>query len=219
IEFISCCSTGMMHLSRFCEELILWSSKEFSFVEIDDAYATGSSIMPQKKNPDMAELIRGKTGRVYGDLMTLLTIMKGLPLAYNKDMQEDKLPAFDAGDTLKDSLNIFTEMIMTMKVCKENMADAAKYGYMNATDAADYLVSKGIPFRDCHEIIGALVLHCINKGCAIEDLSLAQLQEFSPLFQEDIHDKISVEACIRGKRSAGSTSFESVAKQLQDLDA
>ncbi len=168
-------------------------------MEIDDAYATGSSIMPQKKNPDMAELIRGKTGRVYGDLITLLTIMKGLPLAYNKDMQEDKLPAFDAGDTLKDSLNIFREMIDTMKVEEENMAMAAKLGYMNATDAADYLVGKGIPFRDCHEIIGSLVLHCIEKGCAIEDLSLAELREFSPKFQEDIYDKINVRACIEAK--------------------
>ncbi|MGI6722624.1 MAG: argininosuccinate lyase [Anaerovoracaceae bacterium] len=218
IEFISCCSICMMHLSRFCEELILWSSKEFSFIEIDDAYATGSSIMPQKKNPDMAELIRGKTGRVYGDLMTLLTIMKGLPLAYNKDMQEDKLPVFDAGDTLKDSLNIFREMISTMKVRKDNMADAAKYGYMNATDAADYLVSKGIPFRDCHEIIGSLVLHCINKGCAIEDLSLDELKQFSDKFEDDIYEKISVRACIEGKKSKGSTSFESVKEQLENLE-
>ncbi len=217
IEFISCCSVCMMHLSRFCEELIQWSSKEFGFVEIDDAYATGSSIMPQKKNPDMAELIRGKTGRVYGDLITLLTIMKGLPLAYNKDMQEDKLPAFDAGDTLKDSLNIFREMIDTMKVEEENMAMAAKLGYMNATDAADYLVGKGIPFRDCHEIIGSLVLHCIEKGCAIEDLSLAELREFSPKFQEDIYDKINVRACIEAKKSKGSTSFESVREQLKNL--
>lgn len=217
IEFISCCSVCMMHLSRFCEELIQWSSKEFGFVEIDDAYATGSSIMPQKKNPDMAELIRGKTGRVYGDLITLLTIMKGLPLAYNKDMQEDKLPAFDAGDTLKDSLNIFREMIATMKVEEENMAKAAKFGYMNATDAADYLVGKGIPFRDCHEIIGSLVLHCIEKGCAIEDLSLSELREFSPKFQEDIYDKISVKACIEAKKSKGSTSFESVREQLKNL--
>ncbi len=217
IEFISCCSICIMHLSRFCEELILWSSKEFSFVEIDDAYATGSSIMPQKKNPDMAELIRGKTGRIYGDLITLLTIMKGLPLAYNKDMQEDKLPAFDAGDTLKDSLNIFREMIATMKVEKENMAKSAKLGYMNATDAADYLVEKGIPFRDCHEIIGSLVLHCIGKGCAIEDLSLTELQKFSPLFQEDIFDKINVKACIEAKKSKGSTSFDSVKEQLKNL--
>ena len=216
LEFLSCVSVCMMHLSRFCEELIAWSSKEFSFVEIDDAYATGSSIMPQKKNPDMAELIRGKTGRVYGDLVTLLTIMKGLPLAYNKDMQEDKPPVFDASDTLKDSINIFREMIATMTVKKDSMADAAKYGYMNATDCADYLVGKGIPFRQCHEIIGNLVLHCIGKGCAIEDLSLDELREFSDKFDEDIYEKISVEACIKAKKSAGSTSFDRVAEQIEN---
>ena len=216
LEFLSCVSISMMHLSRFCEELILWSSKEFSFIEIDDAYATGSSIMPQKKNPDMAELIRGKTGRVYGDLVTLLTIMKGLPLAYNKDMQEDKPPVFDASDTLKDSVNIFTEMIATMKVNTDVMADAAKYGYMNATDCADYLVGKGIPFRQCHEIIGNLVLHCIEKGCAIEDLSLDELREFSDKFDADIYDKISVRACIEAKKSAGSTSFASVKTQIDN---
>ena len=216
LEFLSCVSIAMMHLSRFCEELILWSSKEFSFIEIDDAYATGSSIMPQKKNPDMAELIRGKTGRAYGDLVSLLTIMKGLPLAYNKDMQEDKPPVFDASDTIKDSINIFTEMIATMTVNEGNMADAAKYGYMNATDCADYLVGKGIPFRECHEIIGKLVLHCIDKGCAIEDLSIEELKEFSDKFEDDLYDKISVRACIEAKKSAGSTSFESVAKQLAD---
>lgn len=216
LEFLSCASISMMHLSRFCEELILWSSKEFSFIEIDDAYATGSSIMPQKKNPDMAELIRGKTGRIYGDLVTLLTIMKGLPLAYNKDMQEDKPPVFDASDTLKDSVNIFTEMIATMKVNTDVMADAAKYGYMNATDCADYLVGKGIPFRQCHEIIGNLVLHCIEKGCAIEDLSLEELREFSDKFDADIYDKISVRACIEAKKSAGSTSFASVKTQIEN---
>ena len=161
IEFLSCCSICMMHLSRFCEELILWSSSEFSFIEMDDAFSTGSSIMPQKKNPDMAELIRGKTGRVYGDLFTLLTIMKGLPLAYNKDMQEDKLPVFDAADTLTASLSIFTEMLSTIKVNAAAMEKSAKSGFMNATDAADYLVGKGLPFRDCHEIIGRIVLHCV----------------------------------------------------------
>jgi len=218
LEFLSCSSICMMHLSRFCEELVLWSSKEFSFVEIDDAYATGSSIMPQKKNPDMAELIRGKTGRVYGDLMTLLTVMKGLPLAYNKDMQEDKEPVFDAGDTLNDSLSIFTEMLSTITFRKENMAKAAKYGYMNATDAADYLVSRGLPFRECHEIIGSLVLRCIEKGCAIEDMTIGELKEFSPLFEDDIYEKISVTACINSKRSQGSTSFASVREQLNDLE-
>lgn len=217
IEYISACAITMMHLSRFCEELILWSSKEFSFIEISDVYSTGSSIMPQKKNPDMAELIRGKTGRVYGDLMSLLTMMKGLPLAYNKDMQEDKLPLFDATDTLKDSLNIFDEMISTMEIKEDAMADAAKYGYMNATDAADYLVSKGMPFRDCHAVIGALVLHCIQKGCAIEDLPLAELQSFSDKFDEDLYDKISVRACIEGKHSKGSTSFDSVREQIRSM--
>jgi argininosuccinate lyase len=217
IEFLSCSAMCMMHLSRFCEELILWSSSEFNFVEIDDAYATGSSIMPQKKNPDMAELIRGKTGRVYGDLVTLLTIMKGLPLAYNKDMQEDKLPVFDAGDTLKHSIQIFTEMLATLTVNKDSMAAAAKTGFLNATDAADYLVSKGLPFRDCHEVIGKLVLHCIEKDKAIEDLDLSQLQEFSPLFENDVYDKLTLISCINNKRSSGSTSYESVKKQIGDI--
>ena len=219
IEFINCCAVSMMHLSRFCEELILWSSVEFSFVEIDDSFSTGSSIMPQKKNPDMAELIRGKTGRVYGDLMSLLTICKGLPLAYNKDLQEDKIPVFDAADTLKASVNIFTEMILTMKVREEKMEQAAKYGYMNATDAADYLVSKGIPFRDCHEIIGKIVLYCINKGIAIEDMSMDEFKSFSDRFDNDIYDKIAVRSCIEAKKSAGSTSSASVEKQLEDIDA
>ena len=217
IEFNSCCAIAMMHLSRFCEELINWSSVEFSFIEMDDAYSTGSSIMPQKKNPDMAELIRGKSGRVYGDLMSLLTICKGLPLAYNKDLQEDKEPVFDASDTLKASLGIFTEMILTMNVRKENMENAAKYGYMNATDAADYLVAKGIPFRDCHEIIGKIVLYCIGKGIAIEEMNMDEFKSFSDKFDEDIYDKISVRSCIEAKKSKGSTSFESVRQQLADI--
>ncbi|HUM56047.1 MAG TPA: argininosuccinate lyase [Bacillota bacterium] len=217
LEFLSCCSLCMMHLSRFCEEIIIWNSKEFNFIEIDDAYATGSSIMPQKKNPDMAELIRGKTGRVYGDLVSLLTVMKGLPLAYNKDMQEDKEPVFDSADTLASSLSIFNLMLKSLIVKKDNMAAAAKYGYMNATDAADYLVSKGLPFRDCHEIIGHLVLHCIEKRCAIEDLSLSELKKFSSLFENDIYKKISVEACINNKKSKGSTSFAEIKKQLKDI--
>lgn len=214
IEFINCCAITMMHLSRFCEELILWSSVEFSFIEIDDSFSTGSSIMPQKKNPDMAELIRGKAGRVYGDLMSLLTICKGLPLAYNKDLQEDKIPVFDAADTLKASIGIFTEMILTMKVKEEKMEHAAKYGYMNATDAADYLVSKGIPFRDCHEIIGKIVLYCIGKGIAIEEMTMEEFKSFSDKFEDDIYDKIAIRSCIKAKRSKGSTSFESVAEQL-----
>ena len=217
IEFINCCAITMMHLSRFCEELILWSSAEFNFIEIDDSFSTGSSIMPQKKNPDMAELIRGKTGRVYGDLMSLLTICKGLPMAYNKDLQEDKIPVFDAVDTLKASVSIFTEMILTMKVREENMEEAAKYGYMNATDAADYLVSKGIPFRDCHEIIGRMVLYCINKGVALDDLTMEEFKSFSDKFDDDIYDKIAVRSCIKAKKSRGSTSFESVEAQLAEI--
>ena len=217
IEFINCCAITMMHLSRFCEELILWSSVEFSFIEMDDSYSTGSSIMPQKKNPDMAELIRGKSGRVYGDLMSLLTICKGLPLAYNKDLQEDKEPVFDAADTIKACLGIFTEMLLTISVKKENMSHAAKFGYMNATDAADYLVSKGIPFRDCHEIIGKIVLYCINKGIAIDDMTMDEFKGFSEKFEEDIYEKISIKACIEAKKSKGSTSFESVKEQLANL--
>lgn len=219
VELMSAFATIMMHLSRFSEEIILWSSWEFKFIELDDSFTTGSSIMPQKKNPDMAELIRGKTGRVYGDLMSLLTICKGLPLAYNKDLQEDKIPVFDAGDTLKASIGIFTEMILTMQVKEENMENAAKYGYMNATDAADYLVSKGIPFRDCHEIIGKIVLHCINKGIAIEEMTMDEFKSFSPEFEDDIYEKIAVRSCIKAKKSKGSTSFDSVKQQLADIAA
>jgi len=217
IEFLSCCSICAMHLSRFCEELIIWNSPDFGWVEMDDAFATGSSIMPQKKNPDMAELVRGKTGRVYGDLMAMLTVMKGLPLAYNKDMQEDKEPVFDAYDTLKASLTIFTEMLATTTFNKEKMALSTKNGFMNATDAADYLVSKGLPFRECHEIIGKMVLYCIQNQTAIEDLSLEELKQFSEIFEADVYEKVSVKACIEGKKSEGSTSWESVKKQLEDI--
>ena len=217
IEFLSCASQCMMHLSRFCEEIIFWNTSDVGFIEIDDAFATGSSIMPQKKNPDMAELIRGKTGRVYGDLMALLTAMKGLPLAYNKDMQEDKEPVFDAFDTLNDCLKVFTGMLDTLKFKTEKMARSAKTGYMNATDCADYLVKKGLPFRECHAVIGKLVLDCIEKGCAIEDLSIDELKQYSPLFEEDLYEKISPEACIASKISEGSTSFESVKKQLEKI--
>ena len=217
IEFLSCASQCMMHLSRFCEEIIFWNTSDVGFIEIDDAFATGSSIMPQKKNPDMAELIRGKTGRVYGDLMALLTAMKGLPLAYNKDMQEDKEPVFDAFDTLNDCLKVFTGMLDTLKFKAEKMARSAKTGYMNATDCADYLVKKGLPFRECHAVIGKLVLDCIEKGCAIEDLSIDELKQYSPLFEEDLYEKISPEACIASKISEGYTSFESVKKQLEKI--
>lgn len=216
LEFLSDASICIMHLSRFCEELILWSSTEFGFVEIDDAYSTGSSIMPQKKNPDMAELIRGKTGKVYGDMITLFTLMKGLPLAYNKDMQEDKPPVFDAAETLSDCLNIFADMLDTIKINSDVMEQAAKKGFMNATDAADYLVSKGVPFRECHAIIGELVLYCIEHNKAIEDLSLDQLRDFSLKFDSDIYERIDLRSCIKAKKSEGSTSFESVKKMLKN---
>ena len=214
LEFLSDASILMMHLSRFCEELIIWNSTEFGFIDMDDAFSTGSSIMPQKKNPDMAELIRGKTGRVYGDMITLFTLMKSLPLAYNKDMQEDKPPVFDAVDTLKASIGIFTEMISTITFNKDTMRAAVKNGFMNATDAADYLVRKGIPFRDCHEIIGRIVLHCVNNNTAIEDIPLETLREFSDKFDEDIYENITAEACVNAKKSKGSTSFTSVREQL-----
>lgn len=217
LEFLSDASIVMMHLSRFCEELILWNSTEFGFIDMDDAFSTGSSIMPQKKNPDMAELIRGKTGRVYGDMITLFTLMKSLPLAYNKDMQEDKPPVFDAVDTLKASIGIFTEMISTVTFNKDTMRAAVKNGFMNATDAADYLVRKGIPFRDCHEIIGKIVLYCVNNNTAIEDIPLETLKEFSDKFDEDIYENITAEACINAKKSTGSTSFASVREQLDAI--
>ncbi|MDR0357592.1 MAG: argininosuccinate lyase [Clostridiales Family XIII bacterium] len=215
IEYISSASICMMHLSRFCEELILWSSSEFAFIEQDDAYSTGSSIMPQKKNPDAAELIRGKTGRVYGDLITVLTLMKGLPLAYNKDMQEDKPPLFDAADTLKSCLVVFTDMLASVKIDKDRMAAAAKTGFMNATDAADYLVAKGVPFRECHEIIGKLVLCCIEKNTSIEDLPLSELQSFSDKFEEDIYERLEPLACMNAKRSEGSSAVDRVKEQIE----
>ena len=192
IEFLSALSTIMMHLSRFSEEIIIWNSNEYQFVELDDAYSTGSSIMPQKKNPDIAELVRGKTGRVYGALMALLTTMKGLPLAYNKDMQEDKEMAFDAMDTAADCITLFTGMIQTMKFRKDRMAKSAMNGFTNATDAADYLVGKGVPFRDAHGIIGRLVLYCIEKDTSIDALSLEELRSISDKFDEDIYDAISL---------------------------
>ncbi|MGB9809296.1 MAG: argininosuccinate lyase, partial [Caldanaerobacter sp.] len=204
IEFLSFASITMMHLSRFCEELILWSTKEFDFIEMDDRFSTGSSMMPQKKNPDAAELIRGKTGRVYGDLITILTVMKGLPLAYNKDMQEDKEALFDGIDTLKMSLKVFTEMIKTIKVKTDNMEKAAKYGYMNATDFADYLVSKGIPFRTAHEIAGKVVLYAIERNLAIEDLALEELKKFSDVIDEDVYEAIDLETTLKKKKTIGS---------------
>ena len=204
IETLSACSIIMMHLSRFCEELIIFNSNEYRFVEMDDAFSTGSSIMPQKKNPDIAELVRGKTGRVYGALMSLLTTMKGLPLAYNKDMQEDKEVAFDALDTVKDCILLFTGMFDTITFNKDIMAKSAMNGFTNATDAADYLVNKGIPFRDAHGIIGQLVLKCIEKNCAIEELSISELKEICESFDEDVYDAISLKTCVERRLTKGA---------------
>ncbi len=204
IELLSACATIMMHLSRFSEEIILWNSNEYGFIELDDAYSTGSSIMPQKKNPDIAELVRGKTGRVYGALTSLLTTMKGIPLAYNKDMQEDKELTFDALDTTKGCLTLFNGMIATMQLHKDTMAVSAMRGFTNATDAADYLVKKGVPFRDAHGIIGRLVLFCLDKGCAIDDLSLGELRAIDAHFEEDIFDAISLKTCVEARNTIGA---------------
>ena len=206
IEFLSAASTVMMHLSRFCEEIIIWNSNEYQFVEMDDAYSTGSSIMPQKKNPDIAELVRGKTGRVYGALMSILTTMKGIPLAYNKDMQEDKELTFDAMDTVKGCLALFTGMVSTMKFNKENMAASAMNGFTNATDAADYLVVKGVPFRDAHGIVGRLVLHCIDNNKSLLDMTLEEYKGISEVFEEDIYDAISLETCVEKRMTIGAPS-------------
>lgn len=217
IETLSALSMIMMHLSRFSEEVILWCTHEFSFVELDDAYSTGSSIMPQKKNPDVAELVRGKTGRVYGDLITLLTLMKGIPLAYNKDMQEDKEALFDALDTVFLSIKTFNGMLKTMRIKKDNMRKGALGGFTNATDVADYLVKKGVAFRNAHEVVGAIVLHCINKGINIEELSLEALKEFSSYFEEDIYNAISLETCVEERKVIGGPSSKSVKIQLEAL--
>ena len=215
VELLSTLSIIMMHLSRFCEEIILWSSHEFKFVELDDAYSTGSSIMPQKKNPDMAELIRGKTGRVYGDLMGMLTVMKGLPLAYNKDMQEDKEGVFDAIDTIKMCVPVFTNMIKTAVFKTDNMYNAAKGGFTNATDAADWLVKHGVPFRDAHTILGQLVLYCINNNTSLEDLSLDEFKAISPVFDETVYDAISVEKCVQARNIVGGPSPEYIKTLIQ----
>jgi len=204
IELLSGLSIIMMHMSRFSEEIILWNSNEYQFVELDDAYSTGSSIMPQKKNPDIAELVRGKTGRVYGSLMALLTTMKGLPLAYNKDMQEDKEGVFDALDTVIDCLTLFTGMVKTMRFHKDNMEKSAARGFTNATDAADYLVMHGVPFRDAHGIIGQLVLTCLEKEISLDELPLADYQAISPVFQEDIYEAISMKACVEKRLTYGA---------------
>ena len=204
IELLSALSTIMMHLSRFCEEIIIWNSNEYRFVEIDDSYSTGSSIMPQKKNPDIAELIRGKTGRVYGSLISILTTMKGISLAYNKDMQEDKELSFDAIDTVKGCISLFTGMIDTMKFNKDIMENSAKNGFTNATDAADYLVNHGVPFRDAHGIVGQLVLFCINKNIALDDMTLDEFKSISPVFEEDIYEAISLKTCVEKRTTIGA---------------
>lgn len=214
IEFLSALSTIMMHLSRFSEEIIIWNSNEYQFVELDDAYSTGSSIMPQKKNPDIAELVRGKTGRVYGALIALLTTMKGIPLAYNKDMQEDKEMAFDAMDTVKNCLELFTGMIRTMKFRNERMAESAMNGFTNATDAADYLVNKGVPFRDAHGIIGRLVLYCIDKNTCIDALGLEELQAISDKFGPDIYDAVSLKTCVEKRLTIGAPGPEAMQQVL-----
>ena len=215
IELCSAISLLMMHLSRFSEEIILWCSWEFKFIELDDAYATGSSIMPQKKNPDVTELIRGKTGRVYGDLNTLLVMMKGLPLAYNKDMQEDKEAIFDAIDTVKLCLKTFDPMLATMRVIPENMRNAAAKGFINATDCADYLVKKGMPFRDAYKITGTLVHTCIEKGCTLETLPLEEYKKLTDNFDEDVYDAISLDTCVMQRKAAGGPAPGSVKSQIE----
>lgn len=215
IEFLSALSTIMMHLSRFCEEIIIWNSNEYRFVEIDDSYATGSSIMPQKKNPDIAELIRGKTGRVYGALISILTTMKGIPLAYNKDMQEDKELTFDAIDTVKGCIALFDGMIKSMKFNKAIMEKSATAGFTNATDAADYLVGKGVPFRDAHSIIGKLVLYCIDKGCAIDELNIDELKNINPVFEEDIYEAISLKTCVEKRLTVGAPGSEAMRRVIE----
>jgi argininosuccinate lyase len=217
VELMSAFSILMMHLSRFCEEIILWSSWEFKFIELDDSYTTGSSIMPQKKNPDMAELIRGKTGRVYGNLMSLLTTLKGLPLAYNKDMQEDKESIFDSLDTVKACLEILSPMVASMKVNAENTYRAAQKGFINATDLADYLVKKGMPFRSAYKIVGQIVADCIKKNCVLDEYSLSDYQAFSPLFAEDLYGEISLETCVQKRCSEGGASPKSVRAQIMQM--
>lgn len=215
IEFLSALSMIMMHLSRFSEEIILWNSNEYQFVEIDDAYSTGSSIMPQKKNPDIAELVRGKTGRVYGALTAMLTTMKGIPLAYNKDMQEDKEWAFDAMDTVKDCLVLFTGMLGTMEFRKDRMEESAKQGFTNATDAADYLVNHGVAFRDAHGIVGELVLTCLEKKISLDELPLEEYRKISPVFEEDIYEAVSLKTCVDKRVTTGAPGAPAMEKVLQ----
>ena len=218
IELESAFATIMMHLSRLSEEIILWSSWEFKFVELDDAYTTGSSIMPQKKNPDMAELVRGKTGRVYGDLIATLTMLKGIPLAYNKDMQEDKEAIFDSVETVKKCLEVFIPMIATMKPIKENMYNASKKGFINATDLADYLTKRGIPFRTAYKIVGTLVGKCVKENKTLDELTLDEYKAHSEIFAEDLYEEISLETCVRKRISKGSTGYESVEEQIKYVE-
>ena len=215
IELLAALSTVMMHLSRFSEEIIIWNSNEYRFVELNDGFSTGSSIMPQKKNPDIAELVRGKTGRVYGALMSLLTTMKGIPLAYNKDMQEDKEVSFDAIETVKDCLVLFNGMLGTMKFIHKIMEQSAMNGFTNATDAADYLVGKGVPFRDAHGIIGRLVLYCIDKDKSIDALSLEELKQISPVFEADIYDAISLKTCVEKRLTIGAPGSAAMAEVIR----
>ncbi len=215
IEFLSACSIIMMHLSRFCEEMIIWNSNEYRFIELDDGFSTGSSIMPQKKNPDIAELVRGKTGRVYASLMSILTTMKGIPLAYNKDMQEDKELSFDAFETVKNCIHLFTGMLATTKFNKDVMAKSAVNGFTNATDAADYLVKKGMPFRDAHRVIGEIVLFCIDKGIAIDDMKLNELKGFSEMFESDVYDAISLKTCVEKRLTPGAPGPEVMKKAIE----
>ncbi len=216
IELMADNSLIMMHLSRFCEEIICWNSNEYRFIELDDAFSTGSSIMPQKKNPDIAELVRGKTGRVYGSLMSLLTLMKGLPLAYNKDMQEDKEAAFDSMDTVKSCIELFTGMLKTMKINKERMSASARKGYINATDLADYLVNKGVPFRDAHGISGRLVMLCDAKQCALDDLTLDEFREISELIDKDIYEAIDMKTCVEKRNTKGAPGSLSISEIIKE---
>ena len=218
VELLSAFATVMMHLSRFSEEVILWASWEFKFIELDDAYTTGSSIMPQKKNPDIAELVRGKTGRVYGDLMGMLTVLKGLPLAYNKDMQEDKESIFDAIDTVKQCLTVFPPMIKTMKPLPENMLKAAQKGFINATDLADYLTKKGIPFRSAYKTTGQIVAYCIANNKVLEEMDITEYKEFDPQFEQDVFEAISLRRCVESRISAGGTSMASAEEQIKYIE-
>ena len=218
IEFVSCCTQIQLHLSRLCEELVLWAGSEFDFVVIEDTFCTGSSIMPQKKNPDIAELVRGKSGRVVGSLMTLLTIMKGLPLTYNRDLQEDKEPVFDAVDTVSASLSIIGELLENLKFNTEKMREATTSGFMTATDLADYLVLKDVPFREAHGIVGRIVGHCIDKGCELVDLTVQELQEFSPVIEKDVYEVISVDGSVQSRISTGGTSLQRVEEALDNAE-